>query len=113
MNDNYFFYKEREQMRRAKRVTCIQTLLGCVFFMAVVFSALCIVGNYETHYTTDGVIKATSANKILVEDKSGNEWYFEGDGYMMGDNVRLTFFTNGTDRNRKDDELIKVKVIDK
>lgn len=113
MNDNYFFYREREQMRRAARIERLKTVICGLAFMAIVFGAVSIVGTYETHYTTEGVIIATSANEILVEDKHGNQWYFKGDGYMMGDNVRLTFFTNGTDRNKQDDELVKVKVIDK
>ena len=112
MHTNYYFYREREQMKRAARIERLKALFYTLFFVGAVIIALSIVGTYETHYTMNGVVVASIGDEILVEDNTGNQWTFTGDGYIMGDKVRLTFFTNGTDSNRKDDEIVKVKVID-
>ena len=113
MNNNYFINKERTAIKRAHRVELIQSvLLGVVFFF-LIFGVSGIAGGIESHYTMKGIVLSSSADEIIVRDKTGEEWGFYGDGFTAGDNVRITFFTNGTDNNREDDEITNVKVIDK
>lgn len=45
-----------------------------------------------------------------VEDKQGNIWVFEGSDYELGDELILTMYTNHTDENIYDDEIINVKI---
>ena len=86
-------------------------------FIAIVFLflfyVLPVVGDYsDTHYTMNGTIIKTNLDEIIIEDTTGNLWGFNGNKYQVGDNVRITFYTNHTDNKRQDDEVIKVKVIE-
>lgn len=110
---NYFFYKEREAMKRARRVERTQTAIYGTIFFLLVFGGLGIVGNVETHYHVEATVAAIDKDEIILRTKSGEEWAFYGDGFTVGDKVRATFFTNYTDSNRLDDEIVSVKKLDK
>ena len=79
-------------------------IIFVVFFLVPGF-----VGAVETHYTMESTVIETTANEIVVEDKTGNVWSFEGDVYQVGEEVRVVFFTNYTDNTRNDDIIVRVK----
>lgn len=70
-----------------------------------------IVGYYETHYTREArVIDLESDSVVVVEDTTGNVWAFEGEGFTVGDEVKMTMATHGTDSNIVDDEIVNVRL---
>ena len=112
MNNNYFFERERQAMKRARRVERIHTIFYSTMFFLLLFVGGGIVGGMETHYSMKGIVLSSSANEVFVRDGSGEEWSFYGDEYKKGENVKITFYTNGTDNKREDDEIVKVEKID-
>ena len=112
MATNYYWMKERAAMKRARRVERIHSIFYGVIFFLLLFVGGGIVGGMETHYSMNGVVLSSSADEVIVRDGSGEEWSFYGEGYKKGENVKITFFTNGTDNKREDDEIVKIKKID-
>lgn len=112
MNNNYFFERERQAMKRARRVERIHTIFYGTMLFLLLFVGGGIVGGMETHYSMKGIVLSSSADEVIVRDGSGEEWSFYGDGYKKGENVKITFFTSGTDNKRQDDEIVKVEKID-
>ena len=109
MYNNYFFEKERKTMQRERRNNTIKDILGALLFFVIVMGGAGLVGTIETTYYSDGIILSSHNGKVIVEDARGEAWEFYGTGYNKGDEVRVRFNTNGTDRNRQDDEVINVK----
>lgn len=70
-----------------------------------------ICGYIECHYTIKATVKGVYDTKIKVEDQRGHEWYFEGDGYEIGDKLKLKMFNGYTDNTLDDDEIINAKII--
>lgn len=81
---------------------------GLIFIGAPAFA-----GNIETHYTRIAEVVSAKGSSITVLDNSDHYWTFEGDGYAEGDKVSLKMFTNYTDDNIYDDEIISVKTLDR
>ena len=75
------------------------------------FIAPIIAGTIETTYTMNAEIVGISGDLVLLEDSTGEIWEFYGEGFHVGDNVKVRFFTNYTDNTRYDDEVEKVKII--
>ena len=69
-----------------------------------------IVGSVETHYTKNAEIIGRCEDEFYVEDTSGEQFAFYGDGFKKGDKVKVTFFDCGT-VTRQDDEIVKVKLL--
>jgi len=111
MRDYKSEVREMERRERARRVKNIQETLGAIFVGVVFFLLLPIaVGAIETHYTMAGEIVSSKSTGTLVEDVTGNLWEIEDSGYHKGDEVTILFYTNGTDHNRQDDEIVKLFV---
>ena len=79
--------------------------------IVIVFATLiAIVGYVECHYTQDATITALEEDdEVVFVDARGEEWSFFGEGYEVGQEVRVTFYTNHTDRNIYDDVVSIVK----
>ena len=67
-----------------------------------------LVGYIEGHYTRNGEITNIKGMNISVITEDGNEWMFKGNGFTVGDNVKITFDNNGTDLELTDDIIEKV-----
>ena len=82
-----------------------------VIAIAIVFAILVAMVSYvECHYTQDATITALEENnEVVFVDARGEEWSFFGDGYEVGQEVRVTFYTNHTDRDIYDDVVSIVK----
>lgn len=59
-------------------------------------------------YKVNGVVKEVKGKEILVEDRTGRQWKYEGFGYNKKDKVVIKFDDNGTDTERNDDKVIDV-----
>lgn len=82
-----------------------------VIAIATVFATLvAMVGYVECHYTQDATITALEGNdEVVFVDARGEEWSFFGKGYEVGQEVRVTFYTNHTDRYIYDDVVYIVR----
>lgn len=93
----------------------MKNIAKTIIAIAVIFTVFGTVGHIESHYMQTGTITATDSNteEVTVVDETGNEWTFYGTGYTENDKVRIKFYTNHTDSNRKDDTIKNVKVLQK
>lgn len=89
----------------------IDTLAGLgVFAILIGFSG--VADLIETRYTRDGIITGYYEDACVAEDKTGNEWCFIGEGFEIGDKVKIYMDTNHTDSNIYDDIVRDVKLIE-
>lgn len=68
-----------------------------------------VVGHWETHYKQNGVVTSVNNEAVLVVDSLNNKWVFEGKGFKEGDEVIMEIFTNYTEYDTNDDEIVKIK----
>jgi hypothetical protein len=80
-----------------KRITAV---LGILTF----FSAVGIVGRFESTYTMHGIVASPST----VQDDRGHLWGYDTD-LQVGSDVMITFDNNNTDTIIYDDKVIDVK----
>ena len=80
--------------------------------VAIIFG-LCLSGTLETHYYKDAVVIEVNEDEVLVEDQTENIWAFSGEGYEVGQILRLTMDTNTTDNTIEDDEIVSVHTLKK
>ena len=70
-----------------------------------------IAGYIENHYTREATVICVNDDEVVVDDTTGNEWAFYGTGYIEGDTVKMKMFTNYTDSNIYDDEIVDAKIV--
>ena len=82
-----------------------------VIAIVIVFAILvAIVGYVECHYTQDATITALEENdEVVFVDARGEEWSFFGEGYEVGQEIKVTFYTNHTDGYIYDDVVYIVR----
>lgn len=97
----------KRQMRKRK-----ETVKNITLIMIVVI-IFCWCSWRETHYTREATVVEVTDNIITVIDKSDHTWSFEGDGFNVDDEVKLTIDTMHTDSNIFDDKIEDVKIINK
>ena len=97
----------KRQMRRAREIAKNITLMMIVVVM------FCWCSWYETHYTREATVIDVTDNIITVVDKYDHTWSFEGNGFNVDDEVKLTIDTMHTDSSIYDDEIENVKIINK
>ena len=93
--------------------TIIAGLAG-LFVTFILFVVLpSIAGYISTYYNREAVITYVNENneKVVANDTSNNEWVFFGTGYTEGDTIKMKMFTNYTNSNINDDEIINVKIV--
>ena len=79
--------------------------------IVTVFTTLFAIASFvECHYTQDATITALEEDgEVVFVDARGEEWSFFGEGYEVGQEVRVTFYTNHTDGYIYDDVVYMVK----
>ena len=79
--------------------------------IVIVFAILITMVSYvECHYTQDAIITALEEDdEVVFIDARGEEWSFFGEGYEVGQEVRVTFYTNHTDGCIYDDVVYIVR----
>lgn len=101
-------------MTRAERkVQLRKNIITTISGILVVCSLIILLGienHIKTHYKREAIVIDYQGYDTKVEDKQGNIWVFEGSNYELGDEVILSMYTNHTDENIYDDEIINVKI---
>ena len=79
--------------------------------IVIVFATLLAVASFvECHYTQDATITALEEDgEVVFVDARGEEWSFFGEGYEVGQEIKVTFYTNHTDGCIYDDVVYTVK----
>ena len=91
-------------------MTRVINTLRAIAIVIVFATLVSIVGYVECHYTQDATITALEENdEVVFVDARGEEWSFFGKGYEVGQEVRVTFYTNHTDGYIYDDVVYTVK----
>lgn len=83
-----------------KKVRIINICLTVLMLVLVILGSLYKVEKAE-------VVDVKGDNVIFIT-KDGNEWEFYGDGYKVGDKVKVYFNCKGTEK-RSDDIVLNVK----
>ena len=91
-------------------MTRVINTLRAIAIITVFAILVSIVGYVQCHYTQDATITALGEDdEVVFVDARGEEWSFFGEGYEVGQKVRVTFYTNHTDRCIYDDVVYMVK----
>ena len=91
-------------------MTRVINTLKAIAIVTVFTTLVAMIGYVECHYTQDATITALEEDdEVVFVDARGEEWSFFGKGYEVGQEVRVTFYTNHTDRNIYDDVVSIVK----
>lgn len=91
-------------------MTRVINALKVIAIVTVFATLLAIAGFVECHYTQDATITALEEDdEVVFVDARGKEWSFFGEGYEVGQEVRVTFYTNNTDGYIYDDVVYIVK----
>ena len=81
--------------------------------VAVLLAIIVLGGYIECNYTReDCVVVEASPTGAVFEDKCGFTWYWEEEGFEVGDVVDLKMYNNGTNNCIDDDEIKKVVRVD-
>lgn len=91
-------------------MTRVINTLKVIAIVTVFATLLAMAGFVECHYTQDATIIALEEDdEVVFVDARGEEWSFFGDGYEVGQEVKVTFYTNHTDRYIYDDVVYIVR----
>ena len=91
-------------------MTRVINTLKAIAIVTVFATLVAMVGYVECHYTQDATITALEEDdEVVFIDARGVEWSFFGDGYEVGQKVKVTFYTNHTDRDIYDDVVYIVR----
>jgi archaellum component FlaF (FlaF/FlaG flagellin family) len=74
-----------------------------VVFLGIVYS------NVMNYYDMNGTVYSIEGDTMVLLDKTDNLWEIDyTDALKVGDNVKITFYTNGTDNERIDDKIVSI-----
>ena len=91
-------------------MTRVINALRAIAIVTVFATLVAIVSYVECHYTQDATITALGEDdEVVFVDARGEEWSFFGEGYEVGQKVKVTFYTNNTDGYIYDDVVYIVK----
>ena len=84
--------------------------LRAIAIVTVFVTLVAMVGYVECHYTQDATITALEEDdEVVFVDARGEEWSFFGESYEVGQEVKVTFYTNNTDGYIYDDVVYIVR----
>lgn len=96
-----------------RRVREIRETIKSIALLLIIIACFCVGSYVETHYTREATVVKVANNIVTVVDKCGYRWQFKGDGFKLDDEVKMTMDTMRTDFDISDDEIQKVKIINK
>lgn len=98
-------------MRKIEKVGLSLFSIGMfVFCTSFLVLLMGIVGHIETHYTMKCKVIEIENNIVTLEDPAGYCWEVENETLYLDETYTVTFFTNGTDNTRLDDEIKKISI---
>ena len=67
------------------------------------------VAQWSHYYKKENcvVVEATETGALLV-DEFGEAWYYEGEGFAVGEVYEMKMFDNYTEKDITDDEIVKI-----
>ncbi len=91
----------------------VKLFLQGILFIVLFIVVLAFCSYFERHYSIDAQVYRVENNIVTFEDKLGELWEYEDyeEELTEGQSVKLTFYDNGTDRTRTDDEITKIKIV--
>ena len=91
-------------------MTRVINRLRAIAIVTVFATLVAMVGYVECHYTQDATITALDEDdEVVFVDARGEEWSFFGEGYEVGQEVKVTFYTNNTNGYIYDDVVYTVR----
>lgn len=91
-------------------MTRVINTLKAIAIVTVFATLVAMAGFVECHYTQDATITALEEDdEVVFIDTRGEEWSFFGEGYEVGQEVKVIFYTNNTDGYIYDDVVYIVK----
>lgn len=97
-----------------EELTYLEMFLGTVAIFLIVIVGPAIIGHIETHYTREDCIVVNIVDdEVIVKDKGDRLWSFyitEDSELEINDIIDVKMFTNYTDDNIDDDEIVDIKI---
>ena len=97
-----------------EELTYLEMFLGTIAIFLIVIVGPAIIGHIETHYTReDCVVVNIVDDEVIVKDKGDRLWSFyitEDSELEINDIIDIKMFTNYTDDNIDDDEIVDIKI---
>ena len=89
--------------------TIITTIAIITIIIVLITCGLCIVKNISKTNaytrTAEGIIIEVNDEVVAVETADGHVWEFEGEGFEVGQTVKVVFSNNGSPDCVKDDMI--------
>ena len=97
-----------------EELTYLEMFLGTIAIFLIVIVGPTIIGYIETHYTREDCVIVNIVNdEVIVKDKGDRLWSFyitEDSELEVNDIIDVKMFTNYTDDNIDDDEIVDIKI---
>lgn len=91
-------------------MTRVINTLRAIAIVTVFATLVAMAGFVECHYTQDATITALEKDgEVVFVDARGEEWSFFGEDYEVGQEIKVTFYTNHTDSYIYDDTIYIVR----
>lgn len=91
-------------------MTRVINTLRAIAIVTVFATLVAMAGFVECHYTQDATITALEEDgEVVFVDARGEEWSFFGEDYEVGQEIKVTFYTNHTDSYIYDDTIYIVR----
>ena len=91
-----------------KNVTRQRVLVGLV--VIIIVAMLCAVSFVENTYKREAIVDRVEDGYYVLVDTTDNEWLYDSDELVIGQEVTMVMDTNGTDSNIYDDVIKKIIV---
>lgn len=85
-------------------ITAIITIIAVLITCGICFTKNVTRTNAYTR-SAEGAIIEVNGEVVTVETADGHVWEFEGEGYTIGQNVKVIFSNNGSPDFVKDDTI--------
>lgn len=85
--------------------------IKAIILLIILIGAYVVVDKVGNNYTVNGTVTEATEMGCLIIDENDEGWYYEGEGFSIGDNVKMTMHTLET-QTIYDDVIIKVKALD-
>lgn len=85
--------------------------IKAIMLLIILIGAYIVVDKVGNNYTVNGTVTEATETGCLIVDENGESWYWEGEDFSAGDNVKMTMHTLET-QTIYDDAIVKVKALD-
>lgn len=104
---------QRRRRQRQRRLAGLAQLLLATLAVIAFLYVVGRVGWWECHYYREATVISVENELVTVKDGIGKKWRFTGEGYKVGDEVRMLMDNNTTDSIISDDIIEEVELAKK